>query len=255
MNSILKSFSIVLLVGISLNGVSQQALLPTPHAANTVIVLDGKSFNLVDLNQRALEFLWTNGMPKRLELHVSVLLLPRDNVTMCRFMYSQGIGKVAWNVNIGYDGKVHGFGKHFATEGFPEGGNPEELLKASIPKIKDLKSFTTRLLKHSDAVSNFLWEGFLADTREVLWNYPGNGLPSQVMEEFLDIELTRAIGGSTIYDKQRFDGVQLSKETQKLLAEGAVSFEKVIRLNKLLLLDAYPAQLTNAAPIPKAILR
>ena len=58
-------------------------------------------------------------------------------------------------------------------------------------------------------------------------------------------ELNGVIGGPSIYDRARFVGVALRAETEQLLRKNPSGWE-LARLNKLLLEDAYPAELVKS---------
>jgi hypothetical protein len=58
--------------------------------------------------------------------------------------------------------------------------------------------------------------------------------------------LNRVVSGPSIYDKTRFSKVTLRPETDDLLKENPQG-QQLARLNKLLLEDAYPAELTKSA--------
>src|SRR5262249_23134188 len=64
-------------------------------------------------------------------------------------------------------------------------------------------------------------------------------------------DLNRLIRSGPIYDAQRFAGITLSAETGTLLAENPQGVEQV-RLNRMLLPDAYPQELSRAREFPKA---
>src|SRR5439155_11346959 len=55
------------------------------------------------------------------------------------------------------------------------------------------------------------------------------------------------IRGSSIYDAGRFNGITLSPATQELIGATELSSDEKMRLNQLLLLDAYRGQVTETA--------
>ena len=249
----IKIFSIVILVSTAIEGVTQigtknQTPLPNPTADTTLIIVsDDKWWPLSQLNQIAQQFLRTNGtMPKGIKLQAFARILPKNQATMCSMAYSEETGKTNWTVNIGYDGKVHDFAKHFTKGGLGTVG-PGESASSNVPEIKDLPSFVARLKKQSDALSKYLWDEFLPETREEVSKYPRGNLTLERMEEILVLELTRIVTSPSIYDQQRFSGVRLSQETQRLLSE-QVQGTKLLRLNCLLLQDAFPQELSSADP-------
>ena len=89
----------------------------TPNGNTIVIISNGKSWTINELNQKALQHLWEKGsMPKGLDVESSVRLYPHDKRTMCEFLYFQGFGRPSWNVKLGFDGVVTGFDKRTAME-------------------------------------------------------------------------------------------------------------------------------------------
>jgi Domain of Unknown Function (DUF1080) len=59
--------------------------------------------------------------------------------------------------------------------------------------------------------------------------------------------LNRVISGPCIYEQTRLSGISLRPETEKLLKENPRG-QQLARLNKLLIEDAYPAELEKSAP-------
>jgi hypothetical protein len=97
--------------------------------------------------------------------------------------------------------------------------------------ILDPAAFASKLATGQDAVSVFL-RGRLQD-------------PSAAVAALVK-ELNQVIGGPSIYDSARFSGVVLRPETARLIQENPRGFQ-VARLNKMLLEDAYPAELAKSA--------
>jgi hypothetical protein len=93
--------------------------------------------------------------------------------------------------------------------------------------ITDLTAFTGKLTNGTDAVSKFL-RGRLQDSTALVK------------------ELNQLIAGPSIYEQARFGGVILRPETTKLLKQNP-SGQQLARLNKLLLEDAYPAELAKSS--------
>jgi hypothetical protein len=78
--------------------------------------------------------------------------------------------------------------------------------------------------------------------------HPANGDPDH-LESLLVTNLNRIITGPSIYDSNRFQGIRLRFETDKLRRQDP-SGQDLIRLNRRLLEDAYPAELgTNNLPV------
>ena len=100
----------------------------------------------------------------------------------------------------------------------------------------DVGGLAARLRNHLDPVSLFLWNQFLAPSRDVLNNATSS--EADIRTTLLG-ELNRLIEGSSIYDQTRFLNITLSAET-KALQQGNPTGTDLARLNRLLLMDAYP---------------
>lgn len=110
--------------------------------------------------------------------------------------------------------------------------------------IVNLPAFVERLRQRSEGVSQFLWEGFGVSTRQLLCASPGSESNSNSLVKALVQELNSVIGGSLIYEKERFADVRLSEETQAFLNSRDRS-GYLPRLNRLLLQDAYPLMIAR----------
>ncbi|HEY3836415.1 MAG TPA: DUF1080 domain-containing protein [Bryobacteraceae bacterium] len=99
--------------------------------------------------------------------------------------------------------------------------------------ITDPAAFTARLTSGSDAVSSVL-AGRLQPSAQA-------GLPALLKD------LNQLISGPSLYDRERFKGVALRPETEKLLRQSPQGGDQRARLNKLLLEDAYPQELARSS--------
>ncbi len=59
--------------------------------------------------------------------------------------------------------------------------------------------------------------------------------------------INQVLAGPSIYEKDRFAGIVLRRETAELIVQNPKSGWKLARLNKLLLEDAYPEELTQSS--------
>ena len=98
--------------------------------------------------------------------------------------------------------------------------------------ITDATAFAAKLASGPDAVSEFL--------RAQLQDAARGPLPAVVKG------LNQILGGPSIYDKARFRAVVLRPETEQLLRQNPRG-QQLARLNKLLLEDAYPAEVAKSA--------
>ena len=93
--------------------------------------------------------------------------------------------------------------------------------------VRDAAAFAAKLANGPDAVSAYL-----------------RGRTS-VATATLNKEVNQVLAGPSIYDRERFRGVVLRAETEQLLRRNPQGYD-LARLNKLLLEDAYPAELVRS---------
>ncbi|HXA49103.1 MAG TPA: DUF1080 domain-containing protein [Candidatus Acidoferrum sp.] len=115
----------------------------------------------------------------------------------------------------------------------------------SAAGITDLVKFAERLSTGTDALSVFLRSQLQDSVKTDLAAYSASSANAKAVIAALVKDLNQAIGGPLIYDVARFHGVVLRPETVELLKQ-APQGVKLARLNKLLLEDAYPAELAKS---------
>ncbi len=109
----------------------------------------------------------------------------------------------------------------------------------------DLPSLAQKLAGKSGPVSTFLCEHLDESTQTALTNYTsGSGSTNRFGTE-LAKSFNQIISGPSLYDAQRFRDVSLRSETQELLNKNPQG-PALMRLNRLLLEDAYPADLAKS---------
>ena len=114
----------------------------------------------------------------------------------------------------------------------------------SVGDIKDLGAFCGKLKQQADPVSRFVWSSLTEDTRQQAVRFTqGTGENRDVQEALLK-EINGFIGTNQVHAAERFQGVTLSEKTSRLLAGNPKGPDRV-RLNRLLLEDAYPAEITR----------
>ena len=117
----------------------------------------------------------------------------------------------------------------------------------SSSQIPDLAALITKLANGSDPVSVFLRAQLDAPVRASLASYSAIDPDAKLVVSALVKNLNQIISGPSIYDKARFgEGVILRPETRKLLKENPHG-AKLAQLNKLLIEDAYVAEITPSA--------
>ena len=108
--------------------------------------------------------------------------------------------------------------------------------------ITDPAAFASKLCTAADAVSTYLRNQLQDPVRIDLATYsPGNPDAKTILSALVK-DLNQIIAGRAIYDAVRFRGVVLRPETASLIQQNPHG-QALARLNKLLLEDAYPAEL------------
>ena len=75
-----------------------------------------------------------------------------------------------------------------------------------------------------------------------------------ICESLLVTNLNHIITGPSLYDSNRFQGIRLRLETEELRRQNPRG-QDLIRLNRRLLEDAYPAELRHQQSAPGAVSR
>ncbi len=115
----------------------------------------------------------------------------------------------------------------------------------STGDIKDFAAFAKKLNAKSDPISAFLNDKLEAAAKTDLASYSDTNDNAKAVRSAVVKSLNKILADGSIYDEARFKDVQLSSDARELLArkpQGA----QAVRLNKLLLEDAYPADLTKS---------
>jgi hypothetical protein len=106
--------------------------------------------------------------------------------------------------------------------------------------FQDPTSLAVKLRDASVLLSQFLREQFEQPPKDLLSTAPSEKLQDALIKELNQL-LTR---GSSLYDQTRFADVTLSEETERLRSQNPQG-EDLIRLNRLLLEDAYPQEIAK----------
>ena len=101
-------------------------------------------------------------------------------------------------------------------------------------------------LNGSSALSAFLRTRLQDSVKVSLATYSAATADAKTLIAALVKDLNQVIAGPSIYEKVRFSGVVLRPETEKLLQQNPRG-PQLARLNKLLLEDAFPAELAESA--------
>ncbi len=113
----------------------------------------------------------------------------------------------------------------------------------SFADIPSATSLANKLNQSTVSISSYLSGRLSARTRREMADWASGvqftGPPQSMVDGLNEI-----IRGPSIYDAQRFAGIELRPETQRLLA-GKPQGDALIRLNRMLLEDAYPLEITS----------
>jgi len=115
-----------------------------------------------------------------------------------------------------------------------------------VAGITDPAAFAAKLTNGTDTVSIFLRGRLDGQVKMDLAIYSASNANAIAVLSALAKNLSQVISGPSIYDKERFSQVVLGPETEMLLKQ-EVRGPQLARLNKLLLEDAYPAELAKSA--------
>ena len=123
-----------------------------------------------------------------------------------------------------------------------------DAISLSVGGITDPSAFAGKLANGTDAVSAFLRGKLEALVKADLVSYSPSNANAKALISTLAKDINQVISGPSIYDIARFNQVVLRPETEQLLQQ-SVYGPQLARLNKLLLEDAYPAELAKSAAI------
>jgi predicted phage baseplate assembly protein len=119
----------------------------------------------------------------------------------------------------------------------------EPMIRAQSPlsqwDLKDPYKLAFALQEAKDPVSCYLKMHLSGKTQQLLKDYAVTGNLSENIINSLIKDLNYLIEGESIYDTTTFENLQKRKETDDLIAQG-VAGRDLLRLNRLLLEDAYP---------------
>ena len=109
--------------------------------------------------------------------------------------------------------------------------------------VKDPGSLIVKLQDTRAPVSELIASQLSEDMQWVLFGYNGVNTPSARQQEVLLSDLNRLLQTGSLYDAQRFANIELSEQTEALIAENPQGGEGLVRLNRCLLADVYPYEL------------
>lgn len=110
--------------------------------------------------------------------------------------------------------------------------------------LVDTRALASRLKDPSDEVSGFVSKFLSVETRRRIEGLRETD-PIDSLRALLVEDLNRLLRQDTLYDSRRFAGIALRQETEQLSTKRKRTPGDVVRLNRLLLEDAYPAELNR----------
>ena len=113
----------------------------------------------------------------------------------------------------------------------------------SVDALKDPGSLAVKLQDPRAAVSTSIAAQLSVETQQLLNKYNGMDSPSVDLQQALLADLNRLLETKSLYDAQLFANIELNEQTQALIALNPQSGEELVRLNRFLLVDAYPHEL------------
>ncbi len=116
-------------------------------------------------------------------------------------------------------------------------------LQFTKESFKDMFRFIVKIRNRDGQVSALISGSLSNKTHTMIMNYNEMGEPSPILVRLLILDLNRLILGPLIYDKEVFAEVKLSQETAQILKAGNPEDEALVKLNRMLLEDAYPDEI------------
>lgn len=112
-------------------------------------------------------------------------------------------------------------------------------------ELKDPGSLAVKLQDTRAALSQIIALRLSATTQRLLGEYDGISKPSLALQKALLDDLNRLLRVPSLYNAQHLADIELSEQTQELLARNPQSGEDLIRLNRFLLVALYPYELAS----------
>jgi hypothetical protein len=117
--------------------------------------------------------------------------------------------------------------------------------KFSSDDIIDLPKLIERLRSHPDAICSFVWEKLSKEDQVMLVNYQATGSTSSQCQAILVQAFNKILSEPSIYG-DRFRGILLRPDTFALTLYDSTYGGAQPHLNRLLLEDAFPTELSRA---------
>lgn len=121
----------------------------------------------------------------------------------------------------------------------------EKQFQFQLEDLKDPGSLAVKLQDTRAAISQYVAAQLSAETQQLLDEYDGISNPTPELQKALLDDLNRRLQAGPLYDAESFADIRLSEGTQEFLAQNPESGDSLIHLNRFLLTDAYPYELTS----------
>ena len=112
----------------------------------------------------------------------------------------------------------------------------------STEDFVNLPSLAAKLKRPDRAVDAWLATQLSDQTQAALADFDAQSMVAPVLHAALEQDLNKLLKRSSVYELQRFDGVVLRPELKTLLSQ-SLQGDTLVRLNRLLIEDAYPLEL------------
>ncbi|HOC01075.1 MAG TPA: hypothetical protein PKM43_20280, partial [Verrucomicrobiota bacterium] len=114
----------------------------------------------------------------------------------------------------------------------------------SVSDLVDLPSLAAKLKLPSRAFDTWFAAQLSSVTQAALANYQGQGFDPVPLQEALVKDFNKLLLQASIYNEQRFAGIDLRSETQTVMLQNPQGND-LQRLNRLLIEDAYPLEVSR----------
>jgi hypothetical protein len=104
------------------------------------------------------------------------------------------------------------------------------------------------LVRHTNDVSACLWQSLSPPDQALLTNFQPSGATFIKAREVVVDALNKVVQGPCFYESNRFHGIALRSATTNLMAQ-APTGDDLGRLNRMLLVDAFPDEFVAPAPL------
>jgi archaellum component FlaC len=125
-------------------------------------------------------------------------------------------------------------------------GTEKSSLLFRVDELKNPTGFVDKLRHSQDPLSKHLRGRFSQTTQQLLNKYDGSNFQFELLQKALVDELNQLLKGGRLFEKQRFTQIQLTEETQMRIKQNPQG-EDLIRLNRLLLEEAYPDEIATSS--------